>query len=258
MKNSIAKITAVICCAALAAVSCLLPAAVSVPAQAAVLSRSQITVAIDPGHQKKQDLGMERVDPDNAKLGKKYKMAGGCSSVYNHMGEYRYTMIIAKKLRADLLKRGYKVYMVRTSNDVDLSCQKRARMVNTSGSKICVRLHCDSYGSSAHGVSTIYKPGHNSYYSTADAARSKVLASYMLNGECRTTGFAKRYNDARNDMTGQNWSRIPVALIEMGFFSNYSEAKKMSTEKYQDRITRGIANGIEKYMVRYYHVDEAQ
>ena len=58
MKNSIGKITAVICCAALAAVSCLFPAAVYVPAQAAVLSRSQITVAIDPGHQKKQDLGM--------------------------------------------------------------------------------------------------------------------------------------------------------------------------------------------------------
>lgn len=135
MKNSIGKITAVICCAALAAVSCLFPAAVYVPAQAAVLSRSQITVAIDPGHQKKQDLGMERVDPDNAKLGKKYKMAGGCSSVYNHMGEYRYTLIIAKKLRADLLKRGYKVYMVRTSNDVDLSCRKRARMVNASGSR---------------------------------------------------------------------------------------------------------------------------
>jgi N-acetylmuramoyl-L-alanine amidase len=225
--------------------------------KAATVPRSEITIALDAGHQTKQDLSMERIDPDKKSLGKKYKMAGGCTSVYNHMPEYKYTLIIAKKLKADLEKRGYKVYMVRSTNNVHIGCQARAKKINKSGAKICIRLHCDSYGSSAHGVSTIYKPGHNSYYSKSDAARSKVLASYILSGECKTTGFTKRYNDARNDMTGQNWSKIPVALIEMGFFSNRAEAKKMSKTSYQNKIASGISNGIEKYMKKYYNVDKA-
>lgn len=252
-----ARVLCVICCAVLAvtfSLSGLMPGS---SVKATTLSRSDITIALDAGHQAKQDLRLERIDPDNKSLGRKYKMVGGCTSVYNHMPEYKYTLTIAKKLKADLEKRGYKVYMVRTKNNVDIGCQTRAKKINKSGSKICIRLHCDSYGSSARGVSTIYKPGHNSYYSKSDASRSKVLASYILSGECKTTGFTKRYNDARNDMTGQNWSKIPTALIEMGFFSNRREATIMSRTSCQDKIASGISGGIEKYMKKYYHVDKA-
>jgi len=251
--KTIRRILICICCITAAAAM----SAAALPegtANAADTSRSDITIALDAGHQTIADLKYERVDPDNKKLGKKYKMAGGCSSYYNGMPEYKYTLIIAKKLRTALEKKGYKVYMVRTKNNVHIGCQDRAKKINSSGARIAIRLHCDSFGHSARGVSTIYKPGHNSYYSRSDARRSKVLGSYILSGECSATGFSKRYNTASDSMTGQNWSRIPAALIEMGFFSNRSEAKKMSMASCQDKIVKGIGSGIEKYMKRYYNV----
>lgn len=230
----------------------------AVPAKAVTLPPSKITIAIDPGHQQKANLSKERIDPDNKKLGSKYKVTGGCTSVYNKMPEYKYTLIIAKKLKKQLENKGYKVVLTRSKNNVNISNLQRAKLINKSGARVCIRLHCDSYGKTAHGVSTIYKPTPNSVYSKGDAIRSKVLAQYLLDGQCKETGFAKRHVSARNDLTTQNFSKIPVALIEMGFFSNYSEAKKMNSETYRNKISNGIVKGLEKYLNRYYHVDQAK
>ena len=52
---------------------------------------------------------------------------------------------------------------------------------------------------------------------------------------------------ARDDLTGTNWSKIPVTLIEMGFMSNPSEDRKMQNSKFQVKMARGIANGIDSY-----------
>ena len=32
----------------------------------------------------------------------------------------------------------------------------------------------------------------------------------------------------RDDLTGFNWSKVPVVLVEMGFMSNYNEDEMMS------------------------------
>lgn len=48
----------------------------------------------------------------------------------------------------------------------------------------------------------------------------------------------------RSDMTGFNWSTVPVVLIEMEFLSNPQEDKNLSSEEYQDKIAKAIAKGI--------------
>jgi N-acetylmuramoyl-L-alanine amidase len=45
-------------------------------------------------------------------------------------------------------------------------------------------------------------------------------------------------------MTGFNWSRIPVILVEMGFLSNKEEDKLLSSQEYQDKIANALAEGI--------------
>ena len=48
-------------------------------------------------------------------------------------------------------------------------------------------------------------------------------------------------------MTGTNWSKIPVTLIEMGFLSNPSEDEKMQDPSFQTIMAKGIADGIDLY-----------
>ncbi|WP_293978545.1 N-acetylmuramoyl-L-alanine amidase, partial [uncultured Clostridium sp.] len=52
----------------------------------------------------------------------------------------------------------------------------------------------------------------------------------------------------RDDMTGFNWSKVPVILVEMGFMSNPEEDKLLSDEGYQNKLAQGLCNGIVKCM----------
>lgn len=51
----------------------------------------------------------------------------------------------------------------------------------------------------------------------------------------------------RNDLTGFNWTKVPIVLVEMGFMTNPDEDKLMETDEYQDKMVKGIVSGLEKY-----------
>jgi N-acetylmuramoyl-L-alanine amidase len=50
------------------------------------------------------------------------------------------------------------------------------------------------------------------------------------------------------NLTGFNWSKIPVVLVEMGYMTNPQEDIKLSTPEYQYKLAQGIVTGIEKYL----------
>ena len=43
---------------------------------------------------------------------------------------------------------------------------------------------------------------------------------------------------------------VPSILVETGYISNPSEARMLATSKYQQRIARAIADGVQEYMRR--------
>ena len=53
-----------------------------------------------------------------------------------------------------------------------------------------------------------------------------------------------------DEMTGINWSKIPVTLIEMGFLSNPTEDRYMQKKSTQNKMAKGMADGIDKYFNR--------
>lgn len=208
----------------------------------------KIKIAIDAGHQRKANGKLEPIGPGASR--KKAKVAGGAVGVSSHVPEYQLNLKVAKKLKKVLLQRGYEVYMVRNSNDVNISNKERAIRANKSGADICIRLHADASGSSkVKGASVLYPSKSNPYVKKLSPA-SKKLSSYIAKAYAKKTGIRNRGIIKRDDLTGTNWSKIPVALVEMGFLSNPSEDRKMQKSSMQTKMAAGIANGIDRYFSR--------
>lgn len=207
--------------------------------------KSKGVIAIDAGHQQRGDNSTEPVGPGSSE--KKAKVAGGATGVATGTPEYKLTLKVAKRLKRELEARGYGVYMVRSKNNVNISNKKRAQMANKSGADIYIRLHADaSSSSSVVGASALYPSVSNPYVKSLSKP-SKKLSRCILNAYCKSTGIRNRGLVVRNDLTGTNWSKIPVTLIEMGFLSNAGEDRKMQKASMQKKMAAGIADGIDAY-----------
>lgn len=223
----------------------MVPSVHSEAAKSATVQSNGKKVAIDAGHQARGDSSTEPVGSGSST--KKAKVAGGATGVSSKVPEYKMTLNVAKKLKKELTSRGYEVYMIRSSNDVNISNKERAQRANKSGADIYIRLHGDSSTSSGvRGASGLYPSSSNPYVGKLSKS-SKRLTKNILSTYCKKTGIRNRGCVVRNDLTGTNWSKIPVTLIEMGFMSNPTEDRNMQNSKFQNKMAKGIANGIDKY-----------
>lgn len=213
-------------------------------AAVAASNKKVYKVAIDAGHQAKGNYKREPIGP-GAKT-KKPKVSSGTQGAATKVPESKLNLQIAKKLERELKKRGYKVYMVRRKQNVNISNKQRAQRVNKSGADIYIRLHADAAGPKVKGVSALYPSKKNRYVKKL-SGKSKKLSKCILNNYCKSTKFNNRGLVKRDDLTGTNWSKVPVTLIEMGFMTNRLEDKKMQKKSYQAKMVRGIANGVDQY-----------
>lgn len=202
-------------------------------------------VVIDAGHQSKGNYEKEPIGPGATTM--KAKVSSGTQGIYTKVPEYKLNLVIAKKVKSELEDRGYEVIMIRTTHKVNLSNKERAEIANESGADIFIRIHADgSENPEVNGVSTLYPSKKNPYVANL-SADSYALSDAMVDGICKQTKAKNRGAIARDDMSGINWCKIPVSIIEMGYMSNKKEDKLMQTAKYQNKIVQGICNGIDEY-----------
>ena len=201
-------------------------------------------IGIDAGHQSSGNSGLEPMGPGSSTM--KAKVAGGTCGVSSKVPEYQFTLKIAKALKKELVSRGYQVVMTRTKNDVNISNKERAIKINESGADICIRLHGDGGASSAKGASALYPSSRNPYVGKL-SKKSLKLSKCIMNTYCKETGINNRGCIQRDDLTGTNWSTVPVTLIELGFMTNPSEDRYMQSESGQKAMVKGLADGIDDY-----------
>ncbi len=147
-------------------------------------------VAIDAGHQARGN-SHQPIGPGAST--QKAKVAGGATGTATRIPEYQTTLNVSLKLRDVLQSRGYKVVMIRTTNDVNISNRERAEMANNAGAGAFIRLHCDGIGNSGVTGASVQEPANgNPYMSAGNVSASQSLGRTVLNHYCSTTGIRNR------------------------------------------------------------------
>jgi N-acetylmuramoyl-L-alanine amidase len=194
------------------------------------------------------------------------------------------TLQIGLKLRKVLEQQGYKVVMTRTK-DVALSpvyvkdLQARADMA-TPSRNLFISIHANSGPPSASGIETwvFGKPLSNQdialamrengggavgkqltqkAQASADAFAGDLLRREQLH---YSLSLAHDVEQSLVTATGQKDrgvrqaplyvlrnARIPAILVETGFLTNPSKAKKLADGSYQEKLVKAIATGIDEF-----------
>ena len=194
----------------------------------------QKTVYIDAGH----DYGGDR----------------GAVRVINGVtyDETTLNIEVAEYLRTELINKGYEVIMARrigerpTSNNYRENLWNRINAANNANADFYISIHQNaSTTASANGVEAYYssvKPDSLNDI-TYKLNTSKAVAASISSGIASALIMTNR--GAKDDeFMVVKYTNMPAVLVECGFISNESDAKKISNATNQKKIASVIADSI--------------
>ena len=209
-----------------------------------VLGKEKLKVFIDAGHQSEGDYNLEYIAPWSKE--KKPRVSGGTRGVFTKNKEYEINLEVALILRELLILEGYEVFMSRDKNNVSLSNRERAEMANLKRADIFIKLHCDGSKDQKLKGASILVPSYKREELKPIYSESKkygdILKNTLEDGGIKVRGIYER-----DDITGFNWSKVPVILLEMGFMTNYEEDVLLGSKLYQEKIAYLIVKSLKKY-----------
>lgn len=203
-------------------------------------------VVINAAHQSKDNNETEPNGPGASQKSRKAHV--GATGVSSGTPEYKVNLAIAKYLRDELEARGYEVYMIRESNDVDISDSQRAVLANENGD-IVLHIHCNADDAEGiKGIMAFYPSKDNPYAGKYSDACLK-LSQAVLKGLGDATGDKSWGAIALDTQATLNWSTIPATHVEVGYLSNPDEDFLLQTDSYRHTIAEGLADGIDLYFI---------
>ena len=208
-------------------------------------SKLDFLVVIDPGHQQKANLEQEPIGPGATET--KYKVTGGTTGVVTNKPEYVLNLEASLLLQKQLEDRGIQVILTRTTHDVDISNKERAEIANNNDADLFIRIHADGSESAATKGFSVLMPSQDNPYTSSIYQDSHEAATYLIEHVSSTISLNQGGIFYRSDMSGFNWSKVPVILPEIGFMTNPEDDQNLSNPTYLANLMELMAVGIEKY-----------
>lgn len=188
---------------------------VRVKRQPRILDLSHIKIAIDAGH-----------GGDNI----------GATGTTSHIQEKDYTLLIAKEVNRQLIKKKANVVMTRVK-DTTLSMYERIQFLNQQGPTLLISIHLNSADNdSISGVSTYYR------YIGFRPLSQAILKS-MLQLGLNEFGNVGSFNFSLSGPTD-----YPNCLVEVAFLSNKKDEKKIQDPKFRQQVATKIIAGVENFL----------
>ncbi|MBN6185602.1 N-acetylmuramoyl-L-alanine amidase [Aneurinibacillus sp. BA2021] len=162
---------------------------------------------------------------------------GSDSGAVGAAGNYEKNLVLSiAKTTESILKqnKNFKVVMTR-SGDTYPTLSDRTTLANNLKADVFLSFHANAASPSASGTET--------YYNTA---QSKTFASIVHKHLIEATGFTNRGLRTANFYVVKN-TKMPSALIEVGFLTNAAENKKMLDPAFQKRVGEAMAAAIIEY-----------
>lgn len=166
-------------------------------------------------------------------------------------------LAVAKRLRAKLLKLGFKVVMTR-DGDYFLTLQQRVAIANKTPDSIFVSIHHNSGRSGAEGIETFTLAPHGTTGPFARTRRTEELSGNNQDSEniaLATAVHSRAVKASKAVDRGIQRARFsvlctivrPAILFEGGFVSNPEEGRRIASAAYQELLAESLAQGIVSY-----------
>jgi N-acetylmuramoyl-L-alanine amidase len=160
--------------------------------------------------------------------------------------EKRVCLKTARLIKKYLDQQGYHVVMTRDT-DAFVSLPRRVEIAQAAGAVIFVSIHFNSARNpTAHGIEVFF---HEDGQAKTRASLSKKLASAILSPLIQRTCAQSRGVKKGNFYVIRETS-MPAVIVEGGFISNPDERSQLRSAEYQEKIARGITDGIDAYFKR--------
>lgn len=153
-----------------------------------------------------------------------------------HTVEKKLTLQTAKQLEKTLSNLGATVYLTRDS-DKFVSLKTRAAFAEEKNADLFISIHYNSSPSEEpHGITTFY-------YHEEDSKLLATTIHYSLVDETKAYDRGVLFGDylVLRD------NSVPSVLLELGFLSNMKEAEEINSSSYQEKLVKGISEGIITY-----------
>jgi N-acetylmuramoyl-L-alanine amidase len=167
--------------------------------------------------------------------------------------EARFNFRVASFLRADLRRDGARVVMTRHNNHGVGPCvNRRAAIINRAHPDVAIDIHADGGPPSGRGFAVLepVSDGPNDKVIRSSERFGHDVRRALLAGTSmpESTYDGVRGIKHRDNLAGLNLTRVPEVLIECGNMRNSTDARLLTSARFQQRIASALEAAIIRFL----------